>query len=90
MTKSKGSMVTRDILYLKIDTFLDVLDVVVKKNFPLLSLGGYLFTVVSSNRYLPRGTNENILCITNTCNVFVIRWVIPLVTVPLLDFVMIH
>ena len=50
MTKSKSSMVTRDILYLTtIDTFLDV---VVKKNFPLLSVGWYLFRVVRSNRYL--------------------------------------
>ena len=36
-------MVTRDILYLTIDTFLDI---VVKSNFPLLSVGWYLFRVV--------------------------------------------
>ena len=80
-------MVTRDILYLTIDTFLDG---VVKKNFPVLSVGCYLFRVVSDNRYLPRDSNENILHITNTGNVFVARWVIPLVTILLLDFVMIH
>ena len=73
MTKSKSSMVTRDILYLSIDTFLDV---VVKKNFPLLSVGWYLVRVVSFNRYLPRGSNENALYITGTGNVFVARWVI--------------
>ena len=39
MTKSKNSMVTRDILYLTIDTFLGM---VVKSNFPLLSVGWYL------------------------------------------------
>ena len=87
MTKSKSSMVTKDILYLTIDTFLDI---VVKSNFPLLSAGWYLFRVVSGNRYLPRGSNENTLCITSTGNVSVGRWVIPLVTILLLDLVMIH
>ena len=87
MTKSKGIRVTRDILYLIIDTFLDV---VVIKNFLLLSVGWYLFRAVSGNRYPPRGSNENTLCIAGTGNVFVTRWVIPLVTVLLLDQVMIH
>ena len=50
MAKSKSSMVTRDILCLTIDTFLDI---VVKTNFPLLSVGWHLFRVVSGNRYLP-------------------------------------
>ena len=72
MAKSKRSMVTRDILYLTIDTFFDV---VVKKNFPLLSVGLYLFRVVRSNRYLTRGSNENALCITTTGNIFIARWV---------------
>ena len=87
MKKSKSSMVTRDILYLTTDTFLDV---VVKSNFPLLSVGWYLFRVVSGNRYLLRGSNENTLFITSTCNVSVSRWVTTLVTIPLLNFVMIH
>ena len=56
MTKSKSSMVTRDILHLTIVTFLDV---VVKKNFPLLCIDWYLFRVVTGNSYLPRGSNEN-------------------------------
>ena len=80
-------MVTRDILYLAIDAFLDI---VVKKNFPLLYVGWYLFRVVSGNRYLPQDSNENTLCITSTGNVYVARWVIPLVTILLLDLVMIH
>ena len=80
-------MVTRDILHLTIDTLLDV---VVKKNFPLLSAGWYLFRVVSGNKYLLRGSNENMLCITSTDNVSVARWVIHLVTILLLDLVMIH
>ena len=42
-------MVTRDMLYLTINTFLYV---VVKKNFSLLSVGCYLFRVVSGNTYL--------------------------------------
>ena len=87
MTKSKSSMVTRDILFLIRDTYLVV---VVKKDFTLLSVGWYLIKVVSTNRYLPRGSNENKLCITSTGNVFVTRWVIPLETIPLLDFVIIQ
>ena len=70
MTKSMSSVVTRDILYLTIDTFLDI---VVKSNFPLLFVGWYLFRVVSGNRYLPRGSNENTLCITSNGNVSVAR-----------------
>ena len=65
-----------------IDTFLDVM---VKKNFPLPSVVWYLFRVVSGNRYLPRDGHENTLCITSTGNVFFARWVIPLVTIPLVD-----
>ena len=87
MTKSKTTIVTRDILYLAIDTFLDV---VIKKNSPLLSVGRYLFGVVTGNRYLPRGSNGNALYITDTGNVLVARRVIHLVTIPLMDFVMIH
>ena len=80
-------MVTRDILYLTIGTLLDIM---VKKILSLLLVGWYLFRVMSGNRYLPRDSNENTLCITSTGNVFVASWVIPLVTIPLLDFVMIH
>ena len=87
MTKSMTSMVTRDILHLTIVTFLDL---VVKKNFPLIPVDWFLFQVVTGNRYLPRGSNENALFIISTGNVSVSRWVINLVTIPLLDFVMIH
>ena len=83
----QNSMVTRDILYLTLDTFLEI---VVKNNFPLLSVGWYLFRVVTGNRYLPQYSKENTLCITSTGNVYVARWVIPLVTILLLDLVMIH
>ena len=55
-------MATRDILQV---TFLDV---VVKKKFPLLPVDWYLFEVVTGNRYLPRGSNENALFITSTGN----------------------
>ena len=61
-----------------------------KKNFPLLFVGWYLLRVVSGNRYLPQDSDENTLCITSTGNVFVARWVIPLVIILLLDLVMIH
>ena len=80
-------MITRDIPYLTTDTFLDV---VVKTIFPLLSLGWCLFTVVSHNRYLTRGSNGNVHSITTNGNVSVASWVIPLVTIPVLDFVKIH
>ena len=46
--------------------------------------------VVSANRYLPRGSNKNTLYITSTGNVSIARWVIPLVTIPLLDLVTIR
>ena len=77
-------MVTGYILHLTIDTFLDV---AVKNDFPLLSVDWYL---LSGNRYLPRGSNKNALCVTSTDNVSVARWVIPLVTIPLLDLAMNH
>ena len=80
-------MITGYILHLTIDTFLDV---VVKNDFPLLSVGLYLFRVVTGNRNLPRGSIKNALYITITGNVSVARWVIPLVTIPLLDLVTIH
>ena len=61
-----------------------------KKNFPLLSVVWYLFRVMSGNKYLPQDSNENALCITSTDNVYVARWVIPMVTILLLHLVMIH
>ena len=67
-----------------------LLDVVVKNNLQLLPVGWYLFGVVISNRYSTSCSNKNTTCDTNTCNVFVASWVIPLVTIPLLDLVMIH
>ena len=86
MIKSKNSKVTRDIPLLTIDVLLDV---VVKYIFLLLSLGWYLFKVVIDSRYPPSWSNENALCITSTGNVFVASWIIPLVTIPLWDLVMI-
>ena len=74
-----SSMVTRGFLYL---------DVVVK--FVLLSADWYLLRTVSDNRCLPRESNENAFYITSAGDVFVARGVISLVTIPLLDFVMIH
>ena len=87
MTKSKTSMVTRDILDLTIVTFLDV---VIKRNFPELPVDWYLFPVMSDKRYLPRSSNDNALYISSTGNVYVSRWLITLVTIPLLEFVMIQ
>ena len=50
----------------------------------------YPFQVVTGYRYLPRGSNENALFIISTGNVSFSRWGITLVTIPFLDFVMIH
>ena len=58
-------MATSDIPYQPIDTFLDV---VVKKKFPLLSLGWCLVQVVNGNRYRPRSSG-NALFGTSTGNV---------------------
>ena len=62
--------------------------------FPLLSMGWYLITVMSHNGYLTRGSNGssngNAHSITANGNVSVLDWVIPLVTIPFLDLVMIH
>ena len=80
-------MATRDTPYLTTVTFLGVL---VKNIFPLLSLGWYLFTVVSHNGYLIRGSDGNAHSIAMNGNVSVASWVIPLVTTPFLDVVMIH
>ena len=79
-------MFTRDTPYLTIDTFLDV----VKKEMPSLYLGWYVFSVVSGNRYLPRGSNGNALCITTTGIVFIARYVIPLAPILFLDYRMIQ
>ena len=73
--------------YLTTDRFLDV---VVKKIFLLLSLGWYLFTMVSCNSYLTQGSNGKAHSITTNGNVSVASWIIPLVTIPFLDFVKIH
>ena len=85
--KSKSRIVTRNTPYLIIGTFLDV---VVKKIFPLLSLGWYLFTVVHHNGYLTRDSNGNAHSVTMNGNASAASWVIPLVTIPCLEFVMIH
>ena len=66
-------------------------DVVVKKTSPLLSLGWYLFTVVSHNGNLTRDSNRNAHSITmNGNNVSVASWVTLLVTILFLDFVTFH
>ena len=59
-------MVASDALCLAIDIFLDEVG---KMKFLLLHLDGYLFSVAHDNRYLPRGSNENVLSITIVGNV---------------------
>ena len=79
-------MVSRDTPFLTTDIFLD--GVVKKKIFSLLFLGWYLFTVVHYNGYLTRGSNRNAHSNTTNSNVdlSVASWVIPLVTIPHLNF----
>ena len=61
-----------------------------KAEIPPLSLVWYLFNVVTDNRHLTRDSNGNPLSITATGNVFVTREALPLITRPVLDFVMVH
>ena len=66
--------------YLTIDMLLDV---VVKKKFPLLSLGWYLLCVVSGSGCLPRDSSENTQSGATSGNVSV-------TTIPFLNFVKIY
>ena len=61
-----------------------------KIKYPLLRLSRYLFGGVSGERYVARGCKENILCVAISGNVTVSRFVLPVVVIPLLDFVMIY
>ena len=63
-------MVIWDALCTAIDIFPDEVG---KKNFLLLHLDEYLFSVAHANRYLPRGSKENVLTITIVMNVSVSR-----------------
>ena len=56
--------------YLVIVIFSDDL---VEIKFLLLCLDRYLFSVVSGNRYLPRGSKENVLSTTITGNITISR-----------------
>ena len=87
MTKSKSSMVTRDITHLPIDT-LPVL--VIQHVFSLLPLGRYLLLLTTLNRYQPAGSSGKLLFTTISRNVSICRYRISLVTILLLDLVMIH
>ena len=59
--KAQIGMVTRNMPHLVIVIFSDE---VVKLNFSLPCLDWYLFSVLSGNRYLPRGSRENVLSTT--------------------------
>ena len=58
--------------------------------FLLLCLDRYLFSAVIGNRYLPRGSKENVFSIAIIGSVTMSRQVILVVTILFLDFVMIH
>ena len=68
--KVQNGMVTKDTLCLATDIFPDEVE---KQIFVLLHLGWYLFSVVHGNRYLLRCSNENVLFITITGNIYVTR-----------------
>ena len=59
-------MITRNTPHLLTVIFSDE---VIKMNFLPLCLDRYLFSVVSGNRYLFRGSKENVLSITITGNI---------------------
>ena len=84
--KVQKCMVTRNTSSLLLVAFSDE---VAKIEF-LLLLYRYLFSVVSGDRYLPRGSKENVLSVTISRNVTVSRKAVPALTIPLLDFAMIH
>ena len=70
MTKHKIGMVTRNIPHLIIVIFSDQ---VVKMKVLILCLDRHLFSVVSGNRYLPRGSKENVLSTTIIGNITMSR-----------------
>ena len=83
-------MVSRDTPHLTLDTFPD--DVVKKKfhYYPGLAFGFCLLFIVLfvyCCDICPRVSDGNELCIATTGNVFASRLVIPVVTIPFLDFV---
>ena len=86
MTKSKSGMVTKVSTHLLTDT-LPVL--VLKSAFSLLPLGRYLLPVATQNRYQSTGSS-GIFFSTTSRNVTIVRFSMPLVTILVLDFVMIH
>ena len=79
-------MVTRDSPHLTTD----ISPCSNKKEISTTILVWYQFDVVSNNSHQTRVSSGNTLSITTTGNVFVARWVLPLVTRPVLNFVMIH
>ena len=87
LTKSKSSMVTRDSPYITTGVLLHT---VVKKKFPSLSLVWYLFNVLSGNRHQTRGSRRSALYTATIGKTIVARWVLPLVTRPIFDCIMIH
>lgn len=62
MVKSKSGMGTNDTPCPAINAFPNE----VVKEMSLLSLGRYIFSIVSGNRYLPRATKEILIFITIT------------------------
>ena len=70
MTKCKIGMVAQNAPCLVIVVFSDE---VVKMKCLVIYLDRYLFSVVNGNKYLPRGSKENILSITIAGNVTMAR-----------------
>ena len=87
MTKSKSGMVTKVITHLLTDT-LPVL--VINSAFSLLLLDRYPLPVTFRNRYQYTSSNGKFFFTTASRNVTIVRCRMSLVTIPVLDFVMIH
>ena len=83
MEKSKIELVTKDASCLVKDTSLEEVGLV-KKNFLSPPLGKHLLSVVIGNRYLSRSIKEN------ATNITVSSYIIFLLTIPFLNFIIIH
>ena len=77
--------------YKYINTLLHVV-VVIQSAFPLLRLDSYLILLILLNRYIYPDIVKEISLLPSAAsgNVSVVRYEVSLVTIPLLDFVLVH
>ena len=61
-----------------------------KSTFSLIPLNIYLLPLATLNRYLSRGSNRKFSFTTSFGNIYITRDEVFLVTIPIMDFVIIH